>query len=129
MRGVYRCPVCGSTRMVWDERSGYVVCSSCGAVVDEIIYDGPARSDADHYWIPGGELHGVESGPPSPPRRSIRAMLASPEPVGLRVDVAVSVYRAAVRAGIPSRRALKLARKATGLPVRTIRSALAKYKA
>ncbi len=35
---MYRCPICGSTEIVWDEFRGEVVCSSCGLVMDQIYY-------------------------------------------------------------------------------------------
>ncbi|MGC9147936.1 MAG: TFIIB-type zinc ribbon-containing protein [Sulfolobales archaeon] len=35
---MYRCPVCGSTEVIWDEFRGEVVCSSCGLVIDQIYY-------------------------------------------------------------------------------------------
>lgn len=39
-----RCPECGGA-LVWDEKSGFVVCGSCGLVVDRVFdYAGPAQS-------------------------------------------------------------------------------------
>jgi len=35
---MYRCPVCGSTQVIWDEFRGEVICSSCGLVIDQIYY-------------------------------------------------------------------------------------------
>jgi len=32
-----RCPVCGSTRLAWDELTGYLVCQDCGAVISQLI--------------------------------------------------------------------------------------------
>ncbi len=127
---MYRCPACGSAKLVWDHMSGYVVCSLCGTVVDVIIHEGPGRSDADQYWAPEsvGNVTGQRQAHP-PRRRSMNTILASPEPVNDHEEVAVSVYMAALKAGLPARRALRLARKASGLSVRSIKSALARYKA
>ena len=30
------CPECGSTNIIWDYRTGYIVCSECGIVIDRI---------------------------------------------------------------------------------------------
>ncbi len=30
------CPECGSTNIIWDSRTGYIVCSECGIVIDRI---------------------------------------------------------------------------------------------
>lgn len=127
---MYRCPACGSVKLVWDHMSGYVVCSLCGTVVDVIFHEGPGRSDADQYWAPE-PLVSVTGREQSRTlrRRSMSTILASPEPANDYEEVAVSVYMAALKAGLSARRALRLARKASGLPVRSIKSALARYKA
>ena len=41
-----KCPECGGA-LVWEYRSGLVVCSSCGYVVDRIYDYGPLREDED----------------------------------------------------------------------------------
>lgn len=122
-----RCPVCGSARLVWDHMSGYIVCSRCGAVVDVIIYDGPSRVDYENTithatsdWASFKQNGYREGG---------RSLIASPQPSSGVEEVAVSVYMAALRAGMPTRKALRLASKASGLKSRSIRRALAKYKA
>lgn len=120
-----RCPLCGAGRLVWDHRSGYVVCSRCGAVVDIIFHEGPVYGEEPHHWIP----QHAWAPEPAGGRRRLNPVLASPEPAGGSVEVAVSVYTAALRAGLPARSALKLARKASGLSTRSVRSVLAKYRA
>lgn len=40
-----RCPVCGSERLAWSGESGYLVCQDCGAVISELIDDGPPATD------------------------------------------------------------------------------------
>ncbi len=127
---MYRCPACGGAKLVWDHMSGYVVCSLCGTVVDVIYHEGPGREEAGQYWT--GEPAGGaprHSHAPASKRRSVQAIIASPEPINNHEEVAVSVYMAALKAGLPARRALRLARKASGLSVRSIKSALARYKA
>jgi uncharacterized Zn finger protein (UPF0148 family) len=34
-----KCPYCGSTDFVWDHRRGYVVCRSCGTVIEDVSID------------------------------------------------------------------------------------------
>ncbi|MEB3816376.1 MAG: TFIIB-type zinc ribbon-containing protein [Desulfurococcales archaeon] len=44
MTVLHRCPYCGSERLVWDHDRGYIVCASCGAIIEELIED-DAMSD------------------------------------------------------------------------------------
>jgi hypothetical protein len=45
-----RCPYCGSEELVWDYRSGFVVCPYCGCVADSIAVHQPlAGSDENGY--------------------------------------------------------------------------------
>lgn len=35
-----KCPYCGSLELVWDDKSGDVVCANCGSVIDKVYYLG-----------------------------------------------------------------------------------------
>ncbi|MEM0379715.1 MAG: TFIIB-type zinc ribbon-containing protein [Desulfurococcaceae archaeon] len=41
-----KCPDCGNS-LIWVYEKGEIVCSTCGLVVDKIIYDGPVRESED----------------------------------------------------------------------------------
>jgi len=34
-----KCPLCGSTNIIWKSREGIIVCSDCGLVIDDKAYD------------------------------------------------------------------------------------------
>lgn len=45
-----KCPDCGNS-LIWVYEKGVVVCSTCGLVVERIIYDGPLRGDeSEEIW-------------------------------------------------------------------------------
>ena len=45
-----QCPCCGSEELVWDYRSGFVVCPCCGCVADSIaVYQPLTSSDESGY--------------------------------------------------------------------------------
>jgi hypothetical protein len=41
------CPCCGSEELVWDYRSGFVVCPHCGCVADSIAVHQPLASSGE----------------------------------------------------------------------------------
>jgi len=44
-----QCPCCGSEELVWDYRSGFVVCPYCGCVADSIAVHQPLASSDESY--------------------------------------------------------------------------------
>jgi transcription initiation factor TFIIIB Brf1 subunit/transcription initiation factor TFIIB len=36
-----RCPYCGSTKLVWDSETGYLVCGSCGTIIEPLFDNTP----------------------------------------------------------------------------------------
>jgi ribosomal protein S27E len=41
-----RCPLCGSDKLILDIERGQLVCTSCGYVVDDIVFDYTLRTDS-----------------------------------------------------------------------------------
>lgn len=132
-----RCPYCGSTRLVWDEERGYLVCANCGAVIEQLFYEGPTRAEArwdvknTHAILrlradpppspasrPAGEkeliirpAHGVQGDPLL--RESLREV-GSRGYTG-RIAVALAHYIAAKLLGLSNEAALRAASNASGL--------------
>jgi hypothetical protein len=59
-----QCPCCGSEELVWDYRSGFVVCPRCGCVADSIAVHQPLASSGEsvYSWKSAERLCRLERG-------------------------------------------------------------------
>ncbi len=111
---MYRCPACGSTRLAWDHRAGYVVCTQCGVIIEQ-IFDEDGNTPTQEEGDGGAEAWR----PPLPRLRTPRSA---------RIEAALKAYDEARRLGMGRRRALEYAAEAAGLSLSTVRNAVLRYR-
>ncbi|MEB2836569.1 MAG: TFIIB-type zinc ribbon-containing protein [Desulfurococcales archaeon] len=135
-----RCPYCGSTRLVWDEERGYLVCADCGAVIEQLFYEGPTRSEARWDFQSTRAVLRLRASPqPSPASRPARQRERAIQPAhdtqgdpllreslrevssrGYtgRIAVALAHYISSKLLGMSNEAALRVASNASGLTQR-----------
>jgi len=47
-----KCPYCGSSEIIWDYKTGDMVCSTCASVIDKIYYDNLCEASDDLVVTP-----------------------------------------------------------------------------
>jgi transcription initiation factor TFIIIB Brf1 subunit/transcription initiation factor TFIIB len=89
---VLRCPRCGSQRLAWSDETGHLVCQDCGAIIEDLIDDGPQPQRGQQIRVAN----------PAPPLGELELALSDASERAIRRGKLVRVINGVIRLRSPA---------------------------